>query len=361
MNSGGNEPLDIELDDDLLDESDTPSAGAVRYEHFRVEVDLGQTPLRIDKFLVDRLEHSSRTRIAQAAEAGALFVGDRAVKSNYKVRPGDVITLRLLRPKRDTSILPEDIPLDIVYEDDNLLVVNKPAGMVVHPGNGNFTGTLVNALAYYLKDDPLYDPNDPAVGLVHRIDKDTSGLLLVAKRPEIKAHLAKQFFQKTTQRTYWAIAWGRMPEPEGTIEGNIARDPRDRTRMTVLPPGSVQGKPAITHYRELERLTFVSLVECRLETGRTHQIRAHFRHIGHPLFGDERYGGDQILRGERTAKYMQFAHNALATCPRQALHARTLGFFHPVRQEQLHFEVAPPADFMALLDKWRSYTNQFLV
>ncbi len=306
------------------------------------------------------MEHSSRTRISLAAEAGAIFVGDKAVKSNYKVRPGDIITLRLLRPPHEKGILAEDIPLDIVYEDDLLLVINKPSGMVVHPGNGNFTGTLVNALAYYLRNDKYFDANDPTVGLVHRIDKDTSGLIVAAKRPEAKAFLAKQFFDKTTERTYHALAWGTLPKEQGTIIGNIGRDPKERTRMAVFPPDSNEGKPAVTHYYVLEHLTFVTYVACKLETGRTHQIRAHFKHINHPLVSDERYGGDKILRGRHTASYLAFANKALALCPRQALHAYSLGFTHPKTNQFLQFKVEEPHDMQQLLETWRDYTTSCL-
>ncbi len=355
----------FDLDDTIMEdigfwteEDDAISADGIRYEHFRLVVDAGQAPLRIDKFLVDRMEHTSRNRIAQAAEANAIYVGEKPVKCNYKVKPGDVITLRLLRPPHEKGIVAEDIPLEVVYEDGQLLVINKPAGMVVHPGNGNFTGTLVNALAYYLREDPLYDPNSPDVGLVHRIDKDTSGLLLVAKRPEAKTFLAKQFFDKTTERTYHALVWGLLKEDRGTIEGNIARDPKDRTRMTVLPPGSEQGKSAITHYQVMDRLTFVTLVACNLETGRTHQIRAHFKSINHPLLSDERYGGDKVLRGRSTSSYLSFAHNALSICPRQALHAYSLGFTHPLTKEFMRFTIDEPEDMKLLINAWRDYTKK---
>jgi 23S rRNA pseudouridine1911/1915/1917 synthase len=327
------------------------------YEHFRIEADPGQEPIRVDKFMTEKLQHSSRNRIQKAADAGFVHVNDRPVKSNYKVRAGDVVTLMLDRPRHDTSILPENIPLEIVYEDDELLVVNKPAGLVVHPGVGNFTGTLVNALAYYLRDVPSYDPNDPEVGLVHRIDKDTSGLLVVAKTPEAKTSLGAQFFNKTTHRSYVALVWGHFAEDEGRIEGNITRDPKDRLRMTVADPNSGIGKPAVTHYRVIERFGYVTLVECILETGRTHQIRAHMKHIGHPLFGDERYGGMQMLRGERSSSYKAFIQNCFSICPRQALHARTLGFVHPKTKKQMDFTSELPADLGSLIDKWRAYVK----
>lgn len=323
------------------------------YEHFRIEVDRGQVAVRVDKFLFEKLQHSSRNRIQKAADAGFVHVNDKPVKSNYKVRPGDSVTLMLDRPHFDTTIEPEDIPLEVVYEDDHLMVINKPAGMVVHPGCGNFNGTLVNAVAWHLRDNPDYDPNNPEVGLVHRIDKDTSGLLVVAKTPVAKSALGVQFFNKTTHRSYNALVWGNFVEDQGTIEGNIGRDPKDRLRMTVFPPDSSEGKPAVTHYRVLERYGYTTLVECILETGRTHQIRAHMKHIGHPLFADERYGGTEILRGERTASYRQYIHNAFKLCPRQALHARTLGFVHPVTHKQMDFTSPLPSDMEALIEKWR--------
>lgn len=323
------------------------------FEHFRFEADPGQEPLRVDKFMAAKLPHSSRARIQRAADAGSVFANGRPVKANYRVRQGDVVTLMLDRPRHDTSIVAEDIPLDIVYEDDCLLVVNKPAGMVVHPGCGNFTGTLVNAIAWHMRDVPGYNPNDPAVGLVHRIDKDTSGLLVVAKTAEAKSILGEQFAAKTTRRLYNCLVWGNMQEDEGRIEGNIGRDPKDRLRMAVFPPDSEVGKSAVTHWRVLERYGYATLVECRLETGRTHQIRAHMRHIGHPLFADERYGGMEILRGERTASYRQFIFNAFDLCPRQALHARTLGFRHPATGEEMDFDSPWPEDFGGLVEKWR--------
>lgn len=327
------------------------------YEHFRMVADAGQEPIRVDKFMTEKLQHSSRNRIQKAADAGFVHVNDRPVKSNYKVRAGDVVTLMLDRPRHDNSILPENIPLDIVYEDDELLVVNKPAGLVVHPGVGNFTGTLVNALAYYLRDLPSYDPNDPEVGLVHRIDKDTSGLLVVAKTPEAKTSLGAQFFNKTTHRSYEALVWGHFADDEGRIEGNITRDPKDRLRMTVADINSGIGKPAVTHYKVIERFGYVTLVECILETGRTHQIRAHMKHIGHPLFADERYGGMEILRGERSSSYKAFVKNCFSLCPRQALHARTLGFVHPTTKKQMDFTSELPDDLRSLIDKWRAYVK----
>lgn len=335
--------------DDLDDETQQ------LYEHFRFEADQGQQPLRVDKFMCEKLPHSSRNRIQRAADSGFVHVNDRPVKSNYKVRAGDVVTLMLDRPRHDSTIEPEEIPLDIVYEDDQLMVVNKPAGLVVHPGAGNFHGTLVNAIAWHMKDVPSYDPNNPEVGLVHRIDKDTSGLLVVAKTPEAKTSLSVQFFNKTTHRSYNALVWGHFTEDEGRIEGNIARDPKDRLRMTVMAPDSGIGKPAVTHYRVIERFGYVTLIECILETGRTHQIRAHMKHIGHPLFGDERYGGCEILRGNRSTSYRAFIQNCFKLCNRQALHARTLGFVHPKTHQQMDFTSALPADLEALIEKWRAF------
>ena len=340
---------EVQPTDDELDE------GQQLYEHYRFEVDKGQVPVRIDKFMFEKLQHSSRNRIQKAAEAGFVHVNDRPVKSNYKVRPGDIVTLMLDRPHYDTTIEPEEIPLDVVYEDDQLMVINKPAGLVVHPGCGNFHGTLVNAVAWHLRNLPSYDPNDPQVGLVHRIDKDTSGLIVVAKTPEAKTNLGVQFFNKTTHRSYNALVWGNFVEDTVTIEGNIGRDPKDRLRMAVFPPDSDTGKPAVTHYRVIERFGYATLVECILETGRTHQIRAHMRHIGHPLFSDERYGGTEILRGERTGSYRQFVLNAFKLCPRQALHAKTLGFVHPTTKQQMDFTSELPDDMRSLIEKWQRY------
>lgn len=327
------------------------------YEHFRVVVDKNQEPLRIDKYMFERLKHSSRNRIQKAADAGFVHVNDQPVKSNYKVRPLDVITLMLDAPQHDSTIEAEEIPLNIVYEDTEVMVVNKPAGMVVHPGAGNFHGTLINAVAWHLKDLPTFDANDPAVGLVHRIDKDTSGLLVIAKTPDAKTKLGLQFFNKTTHRSYHALVWGNFNEEEGRIEGNIARDPKDRLRMSVFPPDSAVGKTAITHYRVLERFGYVTLIECILETGRTHQIRAHMKHIGHPLFGDERYGGMEILRGQRSSTYKAFIQNCLSLCHRQALHAKTLGFVHPKTNQEMNFTSDLPEDMQQLLQKWRVYIH----
>jgi len=348
--------IDDDQEDDLLipeGESDNPNQ---MYEHFRFVADKGQTLLRVDKFLVDRMMGATRNRIQLAAEAGCILANGAPVKSNYRVKPLDIITIVLDRPRRELEIIPEDIPLNIVYEDTDLLIVNKPAGLVVHPGHGNYTGTLVNALAYYLKDDPSYDPADPRLGLVHRIDKDTSGLLVVAKKPEAKANLGLQFFNKTTQRKYTALVWGIIQEDHGRIEGNIARDPRDRMQMKVFPEGD-QGKTAVTHYSVLERLGYVTLTECRLETGRTHQIRVHMKYIGHTLFNDQRYGGHEILKGTTFTKYRQFIQNCFSICPRQALHAKTLGFIHPTTGEQMFFDSELPEDMNQLINKWRQYVN----
>lgn len=328
------------------------------YEHFRFVADKGQALLRVDKFLTERLQNSSRNRVQQAADAGCILVNGRQVKSNYRVKPLDVVTVVMDRPRYENEVLPEPIPLDIVYEDDTVLVVNKPAGLVVHPGHGNYNGTLVNGLAYHFKDNPDYDVNDPRMGLVHRIDKDTSGLLVVAKTPDAKTNLGKQFFNKTTKREYLALVWGCPSPSPGTIVGNIDRDPRDRLRMAVFDPDSGIGKHAVTHYEVLEPLGPVSLVKCVLETGRTHQIRAHMKHIGHPLFADARYGGDQILRGVNSGAYRKFVANCFEVCPRQALHARTLGFVHPVTHREMFFTSELPADFKALLDRWRARVAQ---
>ncbi|MCC8186604.1 MAG: RluA family pseudouridine synthase [Bacteroides sp.] len=326
------------------------------YEHFRVVVDKGQSLMRVDKFLFERIVNSSRNRIQRAAEEGFVLVNGYPVKSNYKVKPRDVITVMMDRPRYDNLILPEDIPLQIVYEDDFLMVVNKPAGMVVHPGHGNYTGTLVNAIAWHLKYNPYYDANDPHVGLVHRIDKDTSGLLVIAKTPDAKTNLGIQFFHKTTRRRYQALVWGIVEQDSGTIIGNLARNPKDRMQMAVFSDPDI-GKYAVTHYNVLERLGYVTLVECVLETGRTHQIRAHMKHIGHVLFNDERYGGHEILKGTHFSKYKQFVNNCFDICPRQALHAMTLGFRHPVSGEEMNFTSPLPEDMTQLLGKWRSYLS----
>ena len=325
------------------------------YEHFSVTVDKGQGMLRIDKFLTNRMEGVSRNRIQAAADAGNILVGGTPVKSSYKVKPLDRISIVMPYPLRELESVPENIPLDIRYEDDDLIIVNKPAGMVVHPGHGNYTGTLVNALTYHLKDLPLFQSGDMRAGLVHRIDKNTSGLLVVAKNEQAHARLAKQFFDHTIQRRYVALVWGNFDQDEGTVTGNIGRSPRDRQKMYVFADGS-DGKHAVTHWRVLKRYGYVTLVECRLETGRTHQIRVHMAWQGHPLFNDERYGGDRILKGTTFAKYRQFIENCFATMPRQALHARSLGFEHPTTHREMLFESELPEDFRAVLAKWESYT-----
>ncbi len=326
------------------------------YEHYHIEVDKGQALIRIDKFLFNRLEHTSRTRIQAAAEAGNIIVNDKSVKANYKIKPSDIISIVLPHPPREIEMLPENIPVNIIYEDDDLLIVNKAPGMVVHPGFGNFTGTLVNALMYHLSDNPLFQSGEMRPGLVHRIDKDTSGLLVIAKN-EIAVHkLARQFFDKTSKRTYQALVWGNMEEDEGTITGNIGRNPRDRKKMYVFADGS-EGKPAVTHYRVLERFDYVNLVECRLETGRTHQIRVHFQYSKHPLFNDQDYGGDQILRGTTFTKYRQFIMNCFTELPRQALHAKSLGFKHPSTGKEMLFDSELPDDMNTVLEKWRRYVS----
>ena len=345
-----------ELDDTLDDVEPVVDNPAELYEHFRVVVDKGQSQVRVDEYLFERLVNSSRNRIQKAADAGLIMANGKPVKSSYKVKPCDVLTVMMDRPRYDNDIIPEDIPLDIVYEDNDLMVINKPAGLVVHPGCGNYHGTLVNAIAWHLKDNPRYDPNDPQVGLVHRIDKDTSGLLVVAKTPDAKTHLGLQFYNKTTKRKYNALVWGIVENNEGTIEGNIGRNPKDRMQMAVLSDPA-QGKHAVTHYRILERLGYVTLVECVLETGRTHQIRVHMKHIGHTLFNDERYGGNEILKGTHFSKYKQFVNNCFETCPRQALHAMTLGFVHPRTGEEMFFTSPLPEDMTNLIDKWRNYIS----
>ena len=345
----------VDTEDQIQEPFLTLDDGRELYEHFRFVADKGQQPLRVDKFLVARLEKTSRNRIQQAADAGCLIVNGRAVKSSYQVKPDDVVSVVMDRPRYELEIIPEDIPIDIVYEDDTLLVVNKQAGLVVHPGHGNYTGTLVNALAYHFRDNPDYDVSDPRLGLVHRIDKDTSGLLVVAKTPDAKTDLGKQFFNKTTRRRYLALVWGDFPEDSGTITGNIARNPKDKLQMAVFDDPEI-GKHAVTHWRVIERFGYVTLVECVLETGRTHQIRVHMRHIGHPLFNDARYGGDRILRGVTSAPYKKFVENSFEVCPRQALHARTLGFRHPETGEEMDFSAPVPDDMTALTERWRRYS-----
>ena len=324
------------------------------FEHYRLTVDPGQSAVRIDKFLTNRIDNASRSRIQAAAEAGNILVNDTPVKANYKAKPGDEIRIVMDYPRRELKIIPEDIPLDIVFEDDQLIVLNKPPGLVVHPGHGNYSGTLVNALAWYYKDLPLFNSEDPRPGLVHRIDKDTSGLMVVAKTELAKNKLALQFYEKTSERRYQALVWGSLKEDEGTITGNIGRSLKNRQVFTVFPDEEF-GKHAVTHYKVLKRIGYVSLVECRLETGRTHQIRVHMKHINHPLFNDSTYGGDQILRGTTFTKYKQFVHNCFKMLPRQALHAKTLGFVHPVSGEKMQFDTDLPEDMHTVIEKWENY------
>ncbi len=333
-----------------LDSLDTDSL----HEHYSFEASKGQEPLRVDKFLMNFIENATRNKIQAAAKEGNIWVNQKPVKSNYKVKAGDKVKVMFEHPPYENLLVPEDIPLNIVYEDEVLLVVNKPAGMVVHPGHGNYSGTLVNALLYHFKDLPLNSDSRP--GLVHRIDKDTSGLLVVAKTAEAMTHLSRQFFDKTSTREYIALAWGVFSEASGTIEGHIGRSLKNRLQMDVFEDESF-GKPAITHYKVLEDLRYVSLIQCQLETGRTHQIRAHMKHIGHPLFNDERYGGDKILKGTTFTKYKQFVDNCFKLLPRQALHAKTLGFEHPITKKVLTFNTDLPEDFTACLEKWRAYVG----
>lgn len=326
------------------------------FEHHRIVVDKGQQVMRIDKYLVNRMVNTSRSKIQAAAAAGNILVNEQAVKSSYKIKPEEVISIVLPHPPRDTEILPEDIPLDVVFEDEHILVINKNAGLVVHPGVGNYTGTLINALYYYFRDLPLFQTGDMRPGLVHRLDKNTSGILLIAKTELSLNRLAKQFYDRTTSRKYLALVWGSLDEEEGRIEGHIGRDIKDRKKMTVFSDGS-QGKPAVTHYKLLERLGYLSLVECRLETGRTHQIRVHFKHIRHPLFNDDTYGGDQILKGTTFTKYKQFVQNCFQVLPRHALHAKSLGFEHPATGEKMFFDSELPEDMTQVIEKWRRYTG----
>ena len=336
---------------------DTEQLEQEMFEHFRMVVDNGQAPLRIDSYMSAHMEDTSRHRIQIAIKEGFVKVGEKTVKANYIVRPGDVIRFIMPYQRRGMEIIPQDIPLDIVYEDSDVLVVNKPAGMCVHPGHGNFDGTLVNALAHYLGISQGPDAEDERMGiLVHRIDKDTSGLLLVAKNDEAQLRLAKQFYDHSIERRYRAIVWGDIKEDEGTIDANIGRDPNDRLRYRICSDPE-EGKHAVTHYRVLERFGYVTYVECKLETGRTHQIRVHMASIGHPLFNDARYGGAEIRKGTIYSKYKQFIGNCFELCPRQALHAKTLGFEHPLTKKWHQFDSEIPADMSALLDKWRKYAG----
>lgn len=326
------------------------------YEHYSFTAEKGQQPLRVDKYLMNFIEGATRNKIQQAAKDGNIYVNDKPVKSNYKVKGNDIIKVLFAHPPYENLLVGEDIPIDIVYEDDELLVVNKPAGMVVHPGHGNYSGTLINALIYHFDNLPKNSNERP--GLVHRIDKDTSGLLVVAKTEEAMTHLAKQFFDKTSERVYYALVWGNVEEDEGTIEGNIGRHPKNRLQNTVyLGEDADKGKPAVTHYKVLERLGYVTLVSCQLETGRTHQIRVHMKHIGHTLFNDERYGGERILKGTTFTKYKQFVENCFKILPRQALHAKTLGFIHPKTGEKMSFNSEVPSDIADCVAKWRNYAK----
>jgi 23S rRNA pseudouridine1911/1915/1917 synthase len=326
------------------------------FEHYRFKADPGQSLLRIDKFLSDRLENSSRTRIQNAANAGNILVNNNAVKPNYKIKPGDIVQVVLPTPPREIELIPEDIPLNIVYEDDDVLVVNKQPGMVVHPAYGNYTGTLVNALMWHFRDLPLFNTGESRPGLVHRLDKNTSGILVIAKNEFALNRLSKQFFDRTTDRRYNALIWGIPDPPEGTITGNVGRSIKDRKVMQVFKDDT-EGKTAITHYKVLEDFGYISLIECKLETGRTHQIRVHFSHIKHPLFNDEEYGGDQILKGTTFTKYQQFIKNCFKILPRQALHAKSLAFDHPVTGKRLSFDSDLPDDMVQVIEKWRKYIS----
>ena len=324
------------------------------FEHFKYSVDPGQSPLRIDKYLFNKIENISRHRIQETAKSGNILVNEKAVKSNYKVKPGDIVSIVFEYPPREIEIIQEDIPVNIVYEDDDLLLVNKQPGMVVHPSYGHYSGTLLNALAYHLRDNELFKSDDERPGLIHRIDKNTSGILLIAKTEDAKMKLSKQFFDRTTSRRYIALVWGNFEEEEGTVTGHIGRNLKNRKIMDVFPEGDY-GKHAVTHYKVIERYGYVTQIECKLETGRTHQIRAHMKHICHPLFNDEEYGGDQILKGTTFTKYKQFVQNCFNVLPRQALHAKSLGFVHPRTGEDMFFDSDIPEDMASAIEKWRNY------
>ena len=341
--------------EDYFDEIEEQEDGGL-FEHHRLTVDPGQSLIRIDKFLANRLLNASRSRLQQAADAGNILVNNVPVKSNYRVKPNDDIQIVMDYPKRELKIIPENIPLDIVYEDEHVIVINKPAGLVVHPGHGNYTGTLVNGLAWYFRDLPLFNSDDPRPGLVHRIDKDTSGLMVVAKTELAKTSLGIQFFDKVTERRYQALVWGSVKDDEGTITGNIGRSLKNRQVFTVFPEGDY-GKPAVTHYTVLRRIGYVTLVECRLETGRTHQIRVHMKYINHPLFNDANYGGNEILRGTTFNKYRQFVQNCFKILPRQALHAKSLGFTHPATGEKMLFDSDLAQDMATVIEKWENYIS----
>ncbi len=338
-----------ETEDNSLESNDL-------YEHFSFTATKGQEPLRVDKFLMNFIENATRNKIQQAAKDGNIQVNGVAVKQNYKVKAHDVVKVLFAHPPYENLLVGEDISLDIIYEDDYVLVVDKPAGMVVHPGHGNYSGTLINALIYHFENLPKNADDRP--GLVHRIDKDTSGLLVIAKTEAAMTHLAKQFFDKTSERIYYALVWGNVEDDKGTIEGNIGRHPKNRLQNTVfLEEEADKGKPAVTHYKVIERFGYVTLLECQLETGRTHQIRVHMKHIGHTLFNDERYGGDKILKGTTFTKYKQFVDNCFKTLPRQALHAKTLGFIHPITNKKMNFNTEIPKDMDACIAKWRDYAK----
>lgn len=326
------------------------------FEHHRFKADQGQSSLRIDKFITTRMENTSRTRVQNAANAGNILVNEIPVKPNYKVKPGDVIQIVLPTPPREIELIAENIPINIVYEDDDVIVVNKEPGMVVHPAYGNYTGTLINALMWHFKDLPLFNSGEQRPGLVHRLDKNTSGILVIAKNEYAHNRLAKQFFDRTTDRKYVALVWGTPDPPEGTIIGHVGRSPKDRKVMFVFPEGD-QGKHAVTHYKVIENLGYISLVECKLETGRTHQIRVHLSYIKHPLFNDDEYGGDRIIKGTTFTKYQQFVRNCFAILPRQALHAKSLAFDHPVTKKRMSFESDIPDDMQQVIEKWRTYVS----
>lgn len=333
------------------------------YEHHRFEIDKGQEPLRIDKFLMNRIQNATRTKIQQAAEAGNILVNEKVVKSNYKVKPKDIITIVFAHPPREIELIPQDIPIKIVYEDDDLVIVNKDAGLVVHPGYGNYKGTLVNALMFHFQNLPSMKSKegyDLRPGLVHRLDKNTSGIMVIAKNELSMVKLAKNFFDRDIDRKYVALVWGDFQDDEGTITGNIDRNLKDRKKMDVFPSDGDIGKHAVTHYKVLERFGYVTLVECKLETGRTHQIRVHMQHIGHSLFNDDTYGGDRIIKGTTFAKYRQFIDNCFALMPRHALHAKSLGFIHPTTGKKMFFDSELPDDLKAVIEKWRTYSSSYI-
>jgi 23S rRNA pseudouridine1911/1915/1917 synthase len=351
------------VQNDIMDEDDELQEDQELYEHHRFDATKGQVPFRIDKFLMNRVQNATRTKIQQAAENGNVLVNNKPVKPNYKVKPFDIITVMFAHPPREVELIPENIPLNIVYEDDHLVVINKEAGMVVHPGFGNYKGTLVNALMYHIRNLPTPKRSTATVqaemrpGLVHRLDKNTSGIMVVAKTEQAMLKLARDFFDRNLDRKYQAIVWGDFEQDEGTIIGNIGRHLKERKLMDVFPEGGELGKHAITHYKVLERFGYITLLECKLETGRTHQIRVHMQHIGHSIFNDERYGGDRILKGTTFSKYKQFVENCFKLLPRHALHAKSLGFHHPITGEYLFFDSQLPSDMQAVIEKWRVYAK----